>query len=156
MNLTSSIHQPMIISLLIEIPNVVLELPQQIYPTKFHNFFKMNDHGEQTKIFVKFMFVIFIAFATQKPSTDVLRYSFVTSITPIPHSLKPLPMCLKISSVVKPPGGTPILGHIRDVRPEWVTFPGRKPADGCEFLTKNLRMGVNYSPKTCGWVIILI
>ena len=41
-------------------------------------------------------------------------------------------------------GGTPILGHIRDVRPEWVTFPGRKPADGCKFLTKNLRMGHNF------------
>ena len=32
-------------------------------------------------------------------------------------------------------GGTPILGHIRNVRPEWVSFPGRKPADGCKFLT---------------------
>ena len=44
-------------------------------------------------------------------------------------------------------GGTPILGHTRDVRPEWVTFAGRKPADGCKFLTKNLRMGVNFWPK---------
>ena len=43
-----------------------------------------------------------------------------------------------------PGGGTPILGHIRDVRPEWVGFPGRKPADGCKFLTKNLRMGHNF------------
>ena len=43
-----------------------------------------------------------------------------------------------------PGGGTLILGHIRDVRPEWVTFPGRKPADGCKFLTKNLRMGHNF------------
>ena len=42
------------------------------------------------------------------------------------------------------PGGTPILGHIRDVRPEWVSFPGRKPADGCKFLTKNLWMGHNF------------
>ena len=41
-------------------------------------------------------------------------------------------------------GGTPILGHIRDVRPEWETFPGRKPADGYNFLTKNLRMGHNF------------
>ena len=39
--------------------------------------------------------------------------------------------------------GTPILGHIRDVRPEWVSFPGQKPADGCTFLTKSLRMGPN-------------
>ena len=39
---------------------------------------------------------------------------------------------------------TPILGHIRDVRPEWVSFPGQKPADGCKFLTKNLRMGHNF------------
>ena len=30
-----------------------------------------------------------------------------------------------------PGGGTPILGHISDVRPEWVSFRG---------------------PKTCGWV----
>ena len=43
-----------------------------------------------------------------------------------------------------PPGGTPILGHIRDVPPEWVSFPGRKPEDGCKFLTKNLRMGHNF------------
>ena len=42
------------------------------------------------------------------------------------------------------PGGTPILGHIRDVRPEWVSFAGRKPADGCKFLIKNLRMGHNF------------
>ena len=42
------------------------------------------------------------------------------------------------------PGGTPILGHIRDVRPEWVSFPGRKSADGCKLLTKNLRMGHNF------------
>ena len=34
------------------------------------------------------------------------------------------------------PGGTPILGHIRDVRPEWVSFSGQKPADGCKFLKK--------------------
>ena len=37
-----------------------------------------------------------------------------------------------------------ILGHIRDVRPEWVSFPGRKPADGCKFFTKNLRMSHNF------------
>ena len=43
-----------------------------------------------------------------------------------------------------PGGGTPILGHIRDVRPEWVTFPSRKPVDGCKFFTKNLRMGHNF------------
>ena len=43
-----------------------------------------------------------------------------------------------------PRGSTPILGHIKDVRPEWVSFPGRKPADGCKFLTKNLRMGHNF------------
>ena len=41
-------------------------------------------------------------------------------------------------------GGTPILGHIRDVRPECVSFPGRKPADGCKFFIKNLRMGHNF------------
>ena len=41
-------------------------------------------------------------------------------------------------------GGTTILGHIRDVRQEWVSFPGRKPADGCKFFTKNLRMGHNF------------
>ena len=40
--------------------------------------------------------------------------------------------------------GTPILGLIRDVRPEWVSFPGQKPVDGCKFLTKNLRMGHNF------------
>ena len=38
-------------------------------------------------------------------------------------------------------GGTPILGHIRNVRPEWVSFPGRNPEDGCKCLTKNLQIG---------------
>ena len=42
------------------------------------------------------------------------------------------------------PGGTPILGHIRDVQPEWVSIPGQKPAHGCKFFTKNLRMGHNF------------
>ena len=42
------------------------------------------------------------------------------------------------------PGGTPILGHIRDVQPEWMSFPGQKPADGCKFLAKRLRMGHNF------------
>ena len=42
------------------------------------------------------------------------------------------------------PGGTHILGHIRDVRSEWVSFPGRKPAVGCTFFAKNLRMGHNF------------
>ena len=46
--------------------------------------------------------------------------------------------------ICHPRGGTPILGHIRDVRPEWVSFPGRKPADGSKFFTKNLRMGHNF------------
>ena len=41
-------------------------------------------------------------------------------------------------------GGTLILGHIRDVRQEWVSFPGRKAADGCKFFTKNLGKGHNF------------
>ena len=82
--------------------NVGLDCLQQMFPTKFDNFFMMNNRGVQTKIFAKFMFEIFIAFATQKPSTDVLKYSFVTSITPIPHLLKPLLMSLKMSFYVKP------------------------------------------------------
>ena len=49
-----------------------------------------------------------------------------------------------IQSKVNPRGDTPIMGHIRDVRLEWVSFPGRKPADGCKFLTKNLRMSHNF------------
>ena len=61
-----------------------------------------------------------------------------------------IPLCILSKSRG---GGTPILGHIRDVRPEWVSFPGQKPADGCKFLTKNLRMGHNFdiiSPAN-GW-----
>ena len=45
---------------------------------------------------------------------------------------------------LKAGGGTPILGHNRDVQPEWVSFPGRKRADGCKILTKNLWMGHNF------------
>ena len=48
------------------------------------------------------------------------------------------------SPQMHPGGGTLILGHIRDVWPEWASFPDRKPADGCKFLTKNLRMGHNF------------
>ena len=33
-------------------------------------------------------------------------------------------------------GGTPILGHISYVRPEWMSSPSRKLADGCKVLTK--------------------
>ena len=50
----------------------------------------------------------------------------------------------KVYKRITETGGIPILGHIRDVRPEWVSFPCRKPADGCKFLTKNLRMGHNF------------
>ena len=53
--------------------------------------------------------------------------------------------CNKRADTYLGPGGHSILAHIRDVPPEWVSFPGRKLADGCKFLT-----------KTCGWVIILI
>ena len=50
----------------------------------------------------------------------------------------------KLFQLKPPEGGTPILGHIRDVRPEWVSFQGQKPADGFKFLTKNLQMGHNF------------
>ena len=41
-----------------------------------------------------------------------------------------------VTETVSTPGGTPILGHIRDVGPEWVGFSAQKPAGGCKFLTK--------------------
>ena len=55
--------------------------------------------------------------------------------------------------MILPRGGTLILGQIRDVRPEWVSFSGQKPADGCRFLTKNLRMGHNFDISLArnGW-----
>ena len=40
------------------------------------------------------------------------------------------------SKRVDPPGGTPILGHTREVRPEWVSFRDPKPADGYKFVQK--------------------
>ena len=40
-------------------------------------------------------------------------------------------------------GGTSILDHSRDVRPEYVSFRGQKSVDGCKFFPKNLRMGHN-------------
>ena len=56
-----------------------------------------------------------------------------------------LSILLLLANYTKVPrGGGGILGHIRDVRPEWVSSLGKKPADGCKFLTKNLRMGNNF------------
>ena len=48
-------------------------------------------------------------------------------------------------SIGCPGRGTPILGHTKDVWPEWVSFPGQKPADVCKFLPKNLRMCHNFN-----------
>ena len=67
------------------------------------------------------------------------------------HSREAISNCLKIqkklclSILWWPPGSTPVLGHIRDVQPEWVSFRGQKSADGCKFLPKNLRMGHNFN-----------
>ena len=44
-----------------------------------------------------------------------------------------------------PRGGTPILGHTGDVRPELVSFRGQKSPDECKFSPKNLRMGRNFN-----------
>ena len=60
------------------------------------------------------------------------------------HMVVPLIPPKNVLENVPVPGGTPILGHIRDLRPEGVSFPGQKPADGCKFLTKNLRLGHNF------------
>ena len=43
-------------------------------PEEVHQFFQEENYGEQTKIFVKFMFEIFITFATQKPIIAVLVF----------------------------------------------------------------------------------
>ena len=80
-----------------------MTLADAILPDDFGNFFKMNNLGVQTEIFVKLMFKIFTAFATQKPSIDDQESTFDTSITPIPlFLLKPLAKPFKISSYVKP------------------------------------------------------
>ena len=44
------------------------------------------------------------------------------------------------------------VGYIEDVQPEWASFPGQKPADGCHFLTENLRMGYNLNKTYCSSV----
>ena len=36
--------------------------------------------------------------------------------------------------VFNPGGSTLVLGHIRDVRPEGMSSPGRTPVDGCKFF----------------------
>ena len=56
--------------------NVVLDSLQQMYP------FKKNNHGVQTKISIKLMCKICIAFPTQKPSTNDQEPTFDTSTTP--------------------------------------------------------------------------
>ena len=87
---------------------------------------------------------------------DTEKYSGLTSHQTVTFCSQ----CLNILDSVNiySRGGTPILGHTRDVRPEWVRFPGRKPADGCKFLTKNLLMGHNFDiilPGN-GWVFLKI
>ena len=99
-SIDQSIHHLTIVSLTKTL-NVVLDSPHQMYPTKFIDFFKRNNHGVQTKISVKFMCKISIAFATQKPSTNDQESIFDTSTIPL-LSLIPLPMPLRISFYVKP------------------------------------------------------
>ena len=71
-------------------------------PQEIQQFLQMNDLGEQTEIFGKFMSKIFLVFAIQKPSTDDPEFTLDISIIPIPHSLNPLPMPLKIFFNDKP------------------------------------------------------
>ena len=80
----------------IKILNVVLDCPQQMYPTKFINFFKRNNHGVQTKIFDKFTSKIFVSFATQKTSTDNKESTFdnsTTAIDSIAHAIENIFHC---------------------------------------------------------------
>ena len=69
---------------------------------RFNNFLEMNDLGEQIEIFAKSMSKIFLEFAIQKPSTVDPEFTLDTSIIPIPHSLNPLPMPLKIFFIDNP------------------------------------------------------
>ena len=74
----------------------------KIYHTRFNNFLEVNDPGEQIEIFVKSTSKIFLEFAIRKPLTDDPEFTLDTSIIPIPHSLNPLPMPLKIFFIDKP------------------------------------------------------
>ena len=76
----------------------ITQIRQQIRPylMRYNNFLEMNDLGEQTEIFAKFMSKIFLEFAIRKPLTDDPEFTLDTSVIPIPHSLNPLPMPLKI------------------------------------------------------------
>ena len=71
-------------------------------PHEIQQFLEMNDLGEQTEIFAKFMSKIFLEFAIRKLLTDDPEFTLDTSIIPIPHSLNPLPMPLKIFFIDKP------------------------------------------------------
>ena len=71
-------------------------------PHEILHFLEMNGLGAQTKLLDKFMSKIFNIFMIQKPSTVDPKLILDTSITPIPHSLKPLPMPLRISFADKP------------------------------------------------------
>ena len=64
-------------------------------PHEIQQFFR----DEQIEIFAKFMSKIFLEFAIRKPLTDDPEF---TSIIPIPHSLNPLSMPLKIFFIDKP------------------------------------------------------
>ena len=71
-------------------------------PDEVRQFFKKNNHGEQTKIFVKFMFEIFMAFVILKPIIAMFVFFSDIYTTIALLSLKPLPMPLRIPSDVKP------------------------------------------------------
>ena len=75
---------------------------------------------------------------------EIIKFGYLSGeklLSKFGVSMRNWPACfekasfLYAGSYTPPPGlgGTPILGHIRVVRPEWVSFPGQKPADSANF-----------------------
>ena len=72
------------------------------------------------------------------------KESSISPLLKLASTMKTVQTEVRMPLVLARGGCTSIMGHIRDVRPEWMNFPGQKPADECKFLTKNLRMGPNF------------
>ena len=105
LNILSNVTLPPYPSVFVQFKHIFVTHPAKI--SVFHNCHATPQNSEralgaQTEIFVKFMSKTLVAFAILKPSTVVPIFSSDIYTMIVLHSLRPLPMPLKIYFYVKP------------------------------------------------------